>query len=232
MNIEFIPTNKESAMVVEKPKPAKLCIPQWYKDVVPASKDSRKINYEGGNDNLTIKECMPFIDSLSTGYIQETWCDINLEFTNDGTRVNYGYAHSPKILNVRDHVNVGHSEYFYPIEFVWITPWQFKLPKGYSALVVSPLNHFLPFHTLSGVIDSDEFFHTSGGNLPFYVYKGFKGIIPAGTPMYQIIPIKRESWLSSKRDFDYEDDFKRNYEVGKFFNGGYKKKFWHKKEYN
>jgi hypothetical protein len=89
----------------------------------------------------------------------------------------------------------------------------------------------LPFHTLSGVIDSDSFFHTSGGNVPFYVHKGFEGIIPVGTPMYQIIPIKRDSWTSSNKDFNFEDNYIRNYALGKFFNGGYKNKFWNKKDY-
>jgi hypothetical protein len=33
MNIEFIPVSKEAELVVPPPKPAKLYVPQWYKDI-------------------------------------------------------------------------------------------------------------------------------------------------------------------------------------------------------
>jgi hypothetical protein len=231
LDIEFIPSSKEASLVVPMPKPAKSYIPEWYKAIPASDRNNKIINDEGGTYNVTLKDCMPFIDSLTTGYIQETWCDISLKFNKEGDVVNFGYSHEPPIITVRDKASVDHGEYFYPIEFTWRMPWQFKLPKGYSALVVSPLNHFLPFHTLSGVIDSDSFFHTSGGNVPFYVHKGFEGIIPVGTPMYQIIPIKRDSWTSSNKDFNFEDNYIRNYALGKFFNGGYKNKFWNKKDY-
>ena len=49
--------------------------------------------------------------------------------------------------------------------------------------------------------------------------------------MYQIIPIKRDSWTSSSKEFSFEDNYVRNYALGKFFNGGYKNTFWNKKDY-
>jgi hypothetical protein len=47
---------------------------------------------------------------------------------------------------------------------------------------------------MSAIVDSDTF--TPPGNYPFYLREDFEGIIPAGTPMFQIIPIKRDDWTS------------------------------------
>jgi hypothetical protein len=66
-------------------------------------------------------------------------------------------------------------------------------------LITSPLNRLdLPFRSLTAVIDADVFYHIlpdpmqGGGNYPFYLNRGFEGIIPIGTPMCQYIPFKRE----------------------------------------
>ena len=32
--------------------------------------------------------------------------------------------------------------------------------------------------------------------MPFFIIKGFTGILPAGTPYAQILPFKRENWSS------------------------------------
>jgi hypothetical protein len=57
----------------------------------------------------------------------------------------------------------------------------------------------LPFFTLSGVTDTD----TWGGSdvLNFALKKDFEGVIPAGTPIVQIIPFRRETW-----DFEIEEE--------------------------
>ena len=60
----------------------------------------------------------------------------------------------------------------------------------------------------------------------------FEGMIPAGTPFAQIIPIKRDNWksrLGSKKEKD-----KYNSDAVKFqtvFFDRYKKFWWNKKEY-
>ena len=87
----------------------------------------------------------------------------------------------------------------------------------------------MPFQTLSGIIDSDVYNHGRNGNFPFYLENDFEGIIPAGTPLYQIIPIKREDWKSTTSDFDYETMTKKHHEVRKYFSDAYRKLFWQKK---
>jgi hypothetical protein len=88
----------------------------------------------------------------------------------------------------------------------------------------------LPWTITSGIIDSDKY--STSGNIPFFIREDFVGMIPAGTPFAQLIPIKREKWASIKNDkgIVYLEDLQ-----GEFIRlpgKSYKKKFWTKKEYN
>lgn len=230
-NIEFIPCSETVPLVVPSPIPAKKFIPEWYKSA-PVF-DPKKPDFAGpGKEvkNLGIKRCMPFLDALTAGYIQTTWCDIYIESSNGAITVRS--ASGPDIILARESSHVDMGPDFYNIEFTWKTPWLPKLESGYSVMLSHPVNRFdLPFITLTGIIDSDVFYHTPSGNLPFYIRKGFSGLIPEGTPMYQIIPIKRDSWKSSV--VEYDNAIKKNFnESFKKFWGFYKNNFWNKKEYN
>jgi hypothetical protein len=45
----------------------------------------------------------------------------------------------------------------------------------------------LPFSILPGIVDADHF--KLSVQFPFLLQAGFEGVIPAGTPVAQIIPI-------------------------------------------
>jgi len=70
-----------------------------------------------------------------------------------------------------------------------------------------------------------------GGNYPFFLNRGFEGIIPVGTPMCQIIPFKRETWKAERNEelLKIANDQKISSQR-KFFNY-YRDKIWKKKEY-
>jgi hypothetical protein len=230
MNIEFYPANQYVYDFIPPPKPAKLYIPEWYKSAPPVQE--KNITYgDHGIEGINIKSCMPFIDSLTFGYIQESWMDINIS-ENDGT-VTYGQPLEPDLVGLRANNSIKSYENFYPLEFIWKTYWRAKVPKGYSILITHPLNRIdLPFVTMSGVIDSDHFYHTPIGSIPFYVYNSFSGTIPAGTPIFQIIPFKRDNWNLVKESFDFLSTEKRKREIRKHISGGYKNNFRQKKNYN
>jgi hypothetical protein len=230
MKIEFIPSDEYVEMIVQPPKPAKEYIPNWYKEHKNINQFDDALFSENGEMLKTIKECMPFFDAFSTGYIQETWTDIYINYTNG--KPSYSYPSGPNIIELRESANVSVSNEYNNDEFVWTTPWLPKLPKGYSVIVTHPFNHFGPFQTLTGIIDCDTFYHTPFGRVPFYVKKGFTGIIPAGTPMFQLIPFKRDSWNSELIAYDEKKQVARNSIIRKNFIGSYKKMFWNKKEYN
>jgi hypothetical protein len=108
--------------------------------------------------------------------------------------------------------------------------WGVRLPRGWSLAVTHPMNRFdLPFFTTSGIIDSDEWW--TGGNIPFFFQKDFEGVILKGTPIAQIIPIKRSSWVSHVSELSMA---RSNYlgEKGRSVKmGWYKNNIWVKKEY-
>jgi len=121
----------------------------------------------------------------------------------------------------------GHSNSLY----AWNIKWGVQTPSGYSSIFIHPLNRYdLPFTTTSGIMDTDTY--SMGGEIPFFLKQDFEGIIPEGTPIVQIIPIKRDSWQSIRSKYD--DRFVKNslYQIGKTLYGGYKKLFWQKKHYN
>jgi hypothetical protein len=238
LKVKWIPASKEVELVVPHPKPAKLYIPEWYKKATPpASEKKYEFSSPGQVKNLGVKACAPFQDALTHGYIQETWTDIHFSISEDGESVlEYNYPVGPPIMSHRDaslKTNFLIPEGYYSNEFTWKEPWIPVLPDGYSMLYTTPLNNFsLPFLSVSAILDSDKYHHEYGGQAPFLLKKGFKGVVPCGTPMYVMIPIKRESWVSEALEFNHEDNLKKSHELRKYIANGYRKMFWQKKEFN
>ena len=117
------------------------------------------------------------------------------------------------------------------------TPWIVKTAPGYSVIFHSPLNDQNEyFDVIPGVMDSDQFFP----KLNFMIAlkdKSFSGIIPAGTPLIQVIPFKRENWemvIDHTRE-GMEEIKKRQGRVdatlSSVFHLPYRKWFWSKKEF-
>lgn len=204
---------------------------------MPAFRNGNKPIYtekEGGPD-VGAKLCIPFADTFRFGYTQVTWTDIYIEpheFDEDSFK--YFTAREPKLFDVRPAAQIEphyQVKNYYPAECEWKTQWVPKLPKGYSALLLHPLNREdLPFTTLAGIIDADKYHHDNEGNHPFYIKKGFSGIIPAGTPMYQIIPFKRDDWVSDAEPFTEMVEYEGLLGHNKFW-GNYKEMFWTKKNF-
>ena len=215
MKIKFIAGTKDITNSVNFPEPSKRFIPDWYK------------NIPGKKNIINVKKCVPFLDAMTYGYVQTTWTDIHINKNNED--IDIFFDHNVKILNYREKSDMPIKDEFYDIEFIWQRPWSIVLPKGYSGLITHPLNRIdLPFYTLSGIIDFDKSIHTTIGNIPFYIKRGFTGTIPTGTPMFQIIPIKRDTWMSEKEDYDKKFWELKNNEKSKI-NDFYKKKIWQKK---
>ena len=238
MKIDFIASDRLTELTVPSPVPVAQDIPDWYKENPRFFGEKNNPEFMNGKViNNSLKACIPFYDAITSGYIQKTWCDIHLNFDyKNGNLMDfqYNYSKKPEIISHRDSpVSLKTFDDIHRVEFVWKIPWLPILPKGWSALFVHPLNRIdLPFISLSGLIDSDKFFHSGYGNYPFYVKKGFNNrIIPAGTPMYQIIPIKRESWNSKIKIIS---DDQRTINLSKnltHFFGTYKRLFHEKKRY-
>jgi hypothetical protein len=222
VKIFFNPRSVEAELSVPSPSPAKNYIPQWFKDIPQFDL----------NDKGTAKLCMPFFDSFTSGYIQELWCDLYIENING--KVSYSWAGDIRPVSSRSENNyinnMPHFHGYYDQEFHWNTQWEPDTPKGWSTFYSHPNNrHDLPFTTFFGIIDTDKYSHT--GPLPFIIKEGFTGLIPAGTPIYQLNFIKRESWTKNINSFDYYKMWSRKQNIKKFFVKGYKKTAWSRKNF-
>lgn len=213
-----------------QPLPAKKFLPQWYKD------SENTVPGGNGEEVAGLKKCMPFLDSLLSGYMLTTPVDVFVSKKKDGSldiRWNSSevfidfIAERTPLLGNKMPRPAGH----YPNHLAFRGFWGIKTPRGWSVLVVQPLNrHDLPWTITSGIMDSDKY--STSGNIPFFIKEDFVGMIPAGTPFAQLIPIKRASWASIKNDkgISFLEDLQGT--MVRALNKSYKKFFWVRKDYN
>jgi|688.fasta_scaffold196974_2 hypothetical protein len=234
-NIKWIPASLNAWQKVRMPQSSKAYVPEWYKKIPLWENGEKRVDtFADGSweSNATLRKCVPFMDTFLAGYIQELWCDIVFYKNDDGT---LGWDHNAKEdpISQRPSSHLPNSDNWHNIEFVWKTQWEPQTPEGYSSLYVHPLNRIdLPFYTLSGIIDTDNW--PIAGNYPFLLNKNFLGTIKRGTPIYQIIPIKRETWTSQEVEFsqDVEDLINKKLSTVKsHIVDGYRNEFWEKKKY-
>jgi hypothetical protein len=235
MKIKFNPTTEEAHFSVRPPQPARTYLPDWYKSI-PAFHGKKPVFSVSGETNTTVKSCVPFADALTSGYIQESWQEIAIQLvTNEEGKeeLKWFTPGAPEIMAIRSGISIPIPDHYYPIEFTFHPPWVPEMPKGWSMLYTSPFNREdLPIHVLNGIVDNDKFTASlPKSNLPFYLKKGFVGIIPIGTPLYQMIPIKREDWESEALPYDREKIHRINHPIYHSFWGGYKKLYWTKKSF-
>lgn len=212
--------------------PIKNYIPDWY--IKTKHNQSKELNfsqlkYKG------IKQCVPFFDTLTTGYTLVTPFDIVVKKLNDFENMFSWHDGSCNFIDIRrdkDHMGLlPVPEGYQDKNYIWSTLTAIKVPKGYSLLATHPLNRYdLPFLTLSGIVDADE--GMPQGNIPFYLKNNFEGVIKVGTPIVQIIPFKREDWLAEKNIPLWEEAQKHGNRSASALKGYYKKNIWKRKEYN
>lgn len=180
------------------PEPAIKHIPEWYRSLSRFynSNSNFDLNIENhiGTDGSSTsgKLCMPFFDALTMGYVFPLPVDIHVDYSPDGKPV-LSWDDREMPIDQRHMIDVPVPDNCHPIHFGWRMEWHYETPPGYSVLLTHPMNrHDLPFYTLSGVVDADSW------GLPvfvsFFLKRGFRGTIPAGTPMFQVIPFKRDDW--------------------------------------
>lgn len=232
MDKPIIFTKMHNVADIYYPKPASSIIPEWYKKTKPYNNVSGKKELD---DNYgvpaTIKKCIPVLDSLSTGYIIPTYCDLWIKKNEQGDIV-YVTAHE---LNIEFHPIIQApyhpkmNQHPYP---KWINPWGIKTPKGYSCLFIPPVHGGNKFFSIAeGVVDTDSY--SAPVNFPFVLNDtNFEGLVPAGTPMVQVIPFKRDSW---KIEIGSDTETKHNNDIiqklQSVFFDRYKNLFWEKKRY-
>jgi hypothetical protein len=187
-NIKF--TNITDFKDLEKPKPASAFIPNWYKNM-ESYMGGKKVLDGNGFTTSTIKRCLPVFDAMTAGYIITSPADIMVTLTDEEQYfqwANFSLIQFHPIEQAPNHPM--RNMYPYP---KWINPWSIETPKGYSTLFVQPFHRDCPFIIFPGVVDTDKY--NAPVNFPFVLKDdSFEGLIPAGTPIAQVIPFKRKRW--------------------------------------
>lgn len=185
------------------PKPTIKTIPEWYRKAdrfaIKPDGEYWKDPFVGGKIP-TWKACPAVFDIMGTGYVYRTPCDIEFYEENGTIKVKVLDPQNKDFIQNRPPMPqftppMGYHE----VHFAWWSDWAVEVPEGYSVLYTQPFNRFeLPFLTTSGIIDNDKV--NLPGTMPFFVVKGFTGVLPAGTPYAQMLPFKREDWESEVDD--------------------------------
>ena len=214
-------------LLVPRIEPAKKFFPEWLKNIDKFYDGSNKIRVLGWSSNVGVKYCNPFTDTLTSGYMLSLHCDILVEKDQENQKI--GWRHELVPVTTREFnliKDIPSPSNFGFFEYAWEVFYRMKLPKGYSALFTHPLNRFdLPFFTASGIVDAD--YGMGGGGVSFCIDKNFEGVIPAGTPIVQIFPFKRDDWKS-----EYLQNTKEIvWNPRKNISGWYRKNVWKRKHY-
>jgi len=245
--IEFSAHEDYFALKEDYPTPIKLNIPEWYKKL------------DHNLENRTIKGCMPFLDTLTSGYLlkcpQDFYVRHNVDSKNEEGEIfkdsfqTYGLHDYSQLLNAKS-INLNSGVEVHPqrqlgespfVEknknlpfYKMLNPWKIKTPKGYSCLFVPPLNNSDDrFSIIPGIVDTDTF--PNEINFPIIIngdkYPVLETVIKKGTPYVQIIPFKRNSWKMTVRPrIQKEIQNSRLFYGFKILNT-YKDRYWTKKSW-
>ena len=217
------------------PTPAIKNIPDWYKNTPSYSnpeigKKFSIIDNERSTSH-TIKKCMPIYDAMTAGYILYTQVDVQVEQRNGSPYYSWAGLNAISFHPVIQTGLYPNLKNNYDIP-KWNLNLTLETSKGYSCLFINPMHNTNNFFTIfPGIVDTDVY--VSNINFPFTLNNpNWEGIIPAGTPVAQVIPFKRDSW---KNEVTFNKKNKKrifaNLVSNSIFFNGYKKYFWIKKEY-
>jgi hypothetical protein len=226
--INFLAQNDHVWNVRPKPFPAAKGLPDWWKNIpVYSSGHQGKLELDPMS-NVTVKRCVPTLDILTSGYYVPLWADLFVT-QQEGLPFAKWTVKTPVAECWPDYqVSLFEiPEGFSKLIFKNLHGWTIKTPPGWSCLFIHPQAYpKLPFYTISGIVDTDIF--DGEINVPFVIKEGFEGIIERNTPMFQIIPFKREKWDSTfdvkKTDGHFFDNEKIYSRINRAYNSMLKDK--------
>ena len=214
------------------PKPSKSFLPDWYKNHGSYISDKPKDIIQG-KITATVKKCMPVFDVLSAGYMIVTHHDIHIAQNEEGiffstpdnvTNINW---HTPQ--QIKNHPMAMNVDGIPKFE----SPWSIETPKGYSCLFINPTHQRNPYFAIyQWFVDTDNW--SVPVNFPFILTDpNFEGIVPAGTPLAQVIPVRRDAWKINYGSQGEKEKVNKTYTHYKtVFYEGYKNFFWSKKKFD
>jgi hypothetical protein len=244
--IEFSTNEKYYTLKEDYPTPIKLNIPEWYKKLTHTM------------DVPTVKGCMPFLDTLTTGYLLKIPQDLHIKHNVYDTETNkqeaYQRASIPPNSGVAEsgiNLNINTQLQTHPPEQLGnkcplndknknmpfhkiLNPWTITTPKGYSCLFVSPLNNADDrFSIIPGIVDTDSYKNEI--NFPIIIngdkYSELDTTLTKGTPYVQVIPFKRDNWKMEIKVKKNNKIIQNRFSYNLKLLHKYKLKYWQRKSW-
>lgn len=180
--------------LLPRPVAARDALPAWLAAMAPRARSAVH-----GRSIRTAKQCPPFVDAMTHGFLILLPCDVRV---HDGTFA-WDWALPP--LAVPGHPRAPLS--FHVPEQIAGSPlargqrsaikfnsfWTIALEPGWSLMAVHPVHRDdLPFRLVTGLVEADRF-HDVGINFPaVWTDPAFRGVLPRGTPVAQCYPVPRD----------------------------------------
>lgn len=185
------------------------------------------------------RTCPAISDAITHGYVLYSGTDVYFDTTVDPVR-------AQRTLGVptdQDGNEILYRNDLWQTKDVLFTPTGFnpqtfkldpmfgiRTEKGYSVLITSIFyRDDLPWRFMDSIIDTDTF--PLYDHVSFWIKNDFSGVVKQGTPMFQVIPFKREGFDMEITPLDEFSRVSHSHAVYSTFTQGYKKHFWNRKKF-
>ena len=190
--------------LLPRPVPAKAALPAWLREMaprVPSAVHRRSIR--------TVKQCPPFVDAMTHGYMILLPCDVHVasgEFSWDWPAPPLtldGHPRAPLSFHVPEQIEGSPLARGKQSAIKFNSFWTIELEAGWSLMAVHPVNREdLPFRLVTGLVDADRF-NAVGINFPsIWLDASFTGTLARGTPIAQVYAVPREPLAASFETMD------------------------------
>tara|TARA_R100001510_G_scaffold8388_1_gene6450 strand:- start:1370 stop:2092 length:723 start_codon:yes stop_codon:yes gene_type:complete len=221
------------------PVPIKKIVPSWFKEMPGTLEDLT---------SRTVKKCVPFLDTLTSGYAILNSIDIHFKKSKDGNEIkwasNESFPFDSKInVGLQAHGNHQISKSMIrddedSISFKYLNPWKIETPKNYSCLFTNPFNYSneRKIRILDGIVDTDSYKEIFI-NFPFFIKKlnnDEEYVLKRGEPIALVFPFMRDDW-KMKINKNYLSEKELNLTFMKYFSNifdNYRSNFWKRKKYD
>ena len=139
---------------VPEPQPARACLPDWL-----AQMPARATSADHGRELPTVKQCPPFVDAMTHGFMMPLPCDVHVAdggFQWDWDLPEPAIHHHPRAplsFHVPEQLTGSPLKQGDQVAVKFNSFWTVELPEGYSLFATHPVNRFdLPFRLLTGSV--------------------------------------------------------------------------------
>jgi len=178
-----------------QPQAARRLLPEWLRRM-PAGIDAEALGFAV----RTVKQCPPFLDAMSAGFVIPLACDVWVEGGRFAWDWDLPASSLPEMTRAPMSFHTPEQATgapFFDADTVIVkfnNFWTIALPEGWSLLVCHPFNRLdLPFRTLTGLVDADLYRDAFIQFPALWCDSAFEGVLPAGTPVAQCLPVQREA---------------------------------------